>query len=331
MLLEPALSAVVVAALFFAFTNGFHDAAHTIATSITTRALTPRIAVALATLMNLLGAFLGEGVARTIGQSIIAPPSGTDGLRVLFAALCGAIIWNILTWYRGMPSSSSHALVGGMLGAALVSAATVEWGGVVNGFLLPMTLSPLFGGLFGYLVMLAVLWTFRNANPRSTNRGFRMAQSVSAAAMSLGNGLQDAQKTMGIVALALITTGYQRGYDIPFWVVASAAVAMSLGTATGGWRIMRTLGHRVIRLDPPKGFAVEATVSVIMGAASFIWQVPVSSTHTTTSAIVGAGATRRLSAVRWGVAGDIVVVWLLTVPAAAFIAAGVYGLTRLVT
>ncbi|TDQ54930.1 inorganic phosphate transporter [Actinorugispora endophytica] len=327
--LEPALLAVVAAALVFAFTNGFHDAAHTIATSISTRALTPRAAVALATLMNLLGAFLGEGVARTIGQNIITPPGGHDGLVVLFAALCGAVAWNLLTWYRGMPSSASHALVGGLLGAGLASAATIEWGGVGTSFLLPMALSPLVGGLLGYLVMLTIMWVFRNANPRSAGRRFKLAQSVSAAAMSLGNGLQDAQKTMGVVVLALVTTGYQSDYDLPAWVVVSAAAAMSLGTATGGWRIMRTLGHRVIQLDPPKGFAVELTVSVITGATSFIWQVPISSTHTTTSAIVGVGATRRLSAVRWGVAWDIVLVWLCTVPATALIGAGVYGLAVL--
>ncbi|GLU49155.1 inorganic phosphate transporter [Nocardiopsis ansamitocini] len=326
---DPALLAVVAVALVFAFTNGFHDAANSIATSISTRALTPRVAVVMAACMNLLGAFLGEGVARTISQNIIAPPPGHPGLMVLFAALCGAIAWNVFTWYRGMPSSASHALVGGMLGAALVSAATVDWGGVGTSFLIPMLVSPLMGALLGYLLMLAILWGFRNARPRSVGRKFRLAQSVSAAAMALGNGLQDAQKTMGIVVLALVTTGYQQSYDVPTWAIVGAAVAMSLGTATGGWRIMRTLGHRVIQLDAPKGFAAEATVSLIMGATSFIWHVPVSSTHIITSAIVGVGSTRRLSAVRWGVAGDIVVIWLLTVPSAALIAAGVYGLLYL--
>lgn len=327
---EPALLAVVAAAMVFAFTHGLHDAAHTVVTAVSTRALTPRVAVTLAAAMNLLGAFLGEGVARTISQHLITPPAGDHGIAVLFAALCGAVTWNIVTWHRGMPSSASHALVGGLVGAALVSAAAVRWSGVATGFLLPMLLSPLAGGLLGYLTMVAIMWLFRRCRPRSVSRGFRLAQSVSAAAMALGNGAQDAQKTMGVVVLALVTTGYQRDYDIPGWVMVGAAVAMSLGTATGGWRIMRTLGHRmVLNLDPPKGFAVEGTVSVIMGLTSFVWQVPMSSTHTTTSAIIGVGAARRLSAVRWPVAGNIVLVWLLTVPAAALTAACVYGVVGL--
>ncbi|RCV53002.1 inorganic phosphate transporter [Marinitenerispora sediminis] len=319
-----ALATVVALALLFAYTNGFHDAANSIATSITTRALAPRVAVAMAAVMNLVGAFLGEGVARTIGANLIAPLPGTHGLLVLFAALVGAIVWNVFTWFRGIPASASQALVGGMVGAALVSASTVDWGGVVHSFVLPMALSPLAGGLLGYLLMLAIMWAFRNAAPRRLGREFRLAQSVSAAAMALGNGLQDAQKTMGVVVLALVTTGYQSSYDVPGWVVVAAAVAMSLGTATGGWRIMRTLGRRVIHLDPARGFAAEATVSVITYATSFVWQVPISSTHTVTAAIVGVGATRRLSAVRWGVAGDIVLIWLLTVPGSAAVAAGVY-------
>ncbi|GAB3206811.1 anion permease [Marinactinospora thermotolerans] len=323
------LVAVVAVALVFAYTNGFHDAANSIATSISTRALTPRVAVVMAAVMNMVGAFLGEGVARTIGSQIIAPPTGTHGLLVLLAALIGAIVWNVFTWYRGIPSSASHALVGGMIGAGLVSATTVDWGGVVTSFALPMLLSPLIGGVLGYLVMLAILWTFRDAAPRGVGRRFKLAQSVSAAAMALGNGLQDAQKTMGVVVLALVTTGYQSDYDVPTWTVVAAALAMSLGTASGGWRIMRTLGHRVIQLDPPKGFAAEATVSAITYATSFVWQVPISSTHTITSAIIGVGATRRLSAVRWGVAGDIVLMWLLTLPGAALVAVAAYLLLDL--
>ncbi|ASU82136.1 inorganic phosphate transporter [Nocardiopsis gilva YIM 90087] len=324
----PALLAVILVALVFAYTNGFQDAANSLATSISTRALGPRAAVIMAASMNMIGAFLGEGVARTIGQNIIAPPEGADGLNVLFAALVGAIVWNIATWYKGMPSSASHALVGGMIGAALASSSTVEWSGVGVRFALPMLLSPLIGGAGGFLVMLAIMWLFRRASPRRVGRRFKLAQSVSAAAMSLGNGLQDAQKTMGVVVLALVTTGYQVSYDVPVWVVAAAAVAMSLGTLTGGWRIMRTLGRRVMHLDPPTGFAAESTVAVVSYATSFIWQVPISSTHTITSAIIGVGATRRLSAIRWGVAGNIVAVWLLTLPGAAAIAALTYGLVK---
>lgn len=324
------LAAVVIAALVFAYTNGFHDAATSLATSISTRALTPRVAVVMAAAMNMVGAFLGEGVARTIGESLIAPPSGTEGLAVLFAALVGAVVWNIITWYKRMPSSSSHALVGGLLGAALASASGIEWAGVGTRFAAPMVLSPLVGLAGGYLVMLAITWAFRNANPHRVRRKFMIAQSASSAAMALGHGLQDAQKTMGVVLLALITTGHQYDYDVPTWVVASAAVAMALGTLTGGWRIMHTLGYRVVHLDPPTGFAAESTMAAVSYATSFAWQVPISSTHTVTSAIIGAGTTRRVSVVRWGVAARIVTVWLLTLPAAAVLAALAYGLVLLV-
>nr|WP_312885647.1 inorganic phosphate transporter [Lipingzhangella halophila] len=325
------LVAVVGAALVFAFTNGFQDAANSLATSISTNALGPRVAVLMAAAMNMLGAFLGEGVARTISQNIILPPSGTPGMEVLFAALVGAIGWNVITWYRGMPSSSSHALVGGMIGAALASAGTISGAGITESFVLPMLLSPIVGGLVGYFVMVAILWLFRRANPLRAARKFRMAQSASAAAMALGHGLQDAQKTMGVVVLALVLTGYQHSYTIPMWVVAAAGASMSLGTVTGGWRIMRTLGRRVIQLDSPKGFAAETTAALVLYAAAFIWHVPVSSTHTITSAIVGVGTTRRLSAVRWGVAGDIILIWVLTLPGAAAIAAVSYGLLRVFT
>ncbi|WP_275451700.1 inorganic phosphate transporter [Allosalinactinospora lopnorensis] len=324
------LVAVIAAALVFAFTNGFQDAANSLATPISTNSLGPRAAVVMAASMNMVGAFLGEGVARTISQDIITPHSGAPGLYVLFAALVGAIAWNIVTWYKGMPSSSSHALVGGMLGAALASTSVVNAPDVTDSFVLPMLLSPLIGGIGGYLMMLAIMWLFRRSRPVRVARKFRMAQSVSAAAMALGHGLQDAQKTMGVVVLALVLTGYQHSYTLPLWVVVAAGISMSLGTLTGGWRIMRTLGRRVIQLDSPRGFAAETTAAMVLYAAAFIWHVPVSSTHTITSAIVGAGATRRLSAVRWGVAGNIVTVWLLTLPGAAAIAAAAYGLLRVV-
>lgn len=331
------LAAVVLAALVFAYTNGFHDAPNSLATAVSTRALGPRAAVIMAACMNVIGAFLGEGVARTISRDIIVQPQGTDGLTVLMAALVGAVAWNILTWYMGMPSSSSHALIGGMIGAALASATSVRWSGVATDFALPMVVSPLIGGFLGYAVMLAILWTFRSASVRRTNRQFKIAQSVSAAAMALGHGLQDAQKTMGVVVLALIAVDVHSaasapggdGYDVPLWVVCAAAAAMALGTLTGGWRIMRTLGRRVIELDPPKGFAAESTVAVVSYATSFIWQVPISNTHMITSAIVGVGAARRLSAVRWGVAGNIVAVWLATLPGAALVAAAAFYLLDL--
>ncbi|GAA3730182.1 inorganic phosphate transporter [Salinactinospora qingdaonensis] len=315
------LVVVVVLALAFAYTNGFHDAPTSIATAISTRALTPRVAVVMAASMNVIGAFLGEGVARTIGRHIISAPQGNQGLAVLAAALVGAVAWNVLTWYKGMPSSASHALVGGMLGAALASATTVDWPGVARTFALPMLLAPVVGYVLGFLLMLSMLWAFRNRGPQVLSRKFKVAQCVSASAMALGNGLQDAQKTMGVIVLALIATGSQDNYDVPTWAVILAAIAMSLGTASGGWRIMRTLGRRVIQMGPSRGFAAEATVAAITYATSFIWNVPMSSTHTVTSAIVGVGAAERLRAVRWGMAGNIVVVWLFTLPGAAMVAA----------
>ncbi|PRY00790.1 anion permease [Allonocardiopsis opalescens] len=325
-----ALLVVVGVALFFNYTNGFHDAANAIATSVSTRALTPRTALAMAAVMNLIGAFLGTGVAETVGADIIEAPQGMNGLAVVFAALVGAITWNLVTWWFGLPSSSSHALIGGMIGAALAATSTVLWNGVLDSVVIPMVLSPIVGGLLGYLVMVAILWIFRRSSPRRVSRGFRLAQTVSAAAMALGHGLQDAQKTMGIVVLALVTTGYQTGYSVPVWVTVLTASVLSLGTYAGGWRIMRTLGRRVIELDPPKGFAAEATAASVLYATAFIWHAPISTTHTITSAIMGVGATKRLSAVRWGVAGNIVFAWVLTIPAAGLVAAAVYWLTALV-
>ncbi|NYI07505.1 inorganic phosphate transporter [Allostreptomyces psammosilenae] len=325
-----ALIVVIAVALAFNYTNGFHDAANAIATSVSTRALTPRAALVMAAVMNLIGAFLGEGVARTVGEGIIDPPQGLDGLRIVLAALLGAIIWNLVTWYFGLPSSSSHALIGGMVGAAMAASSTVHWDGVLDRVVLPMFLSPLVGMVLGYLVMCAILWIFRGSHPGRTKRGFRIAQTVSAAAMALGHGLQDAQKTMGIMVLALTVTGHHTGDGVPVWVVVSSALVLSLGTYAGGWRIMRTLGRKIIELDPPRGFAAEATASTVLYVTAFIYHAPISTTHTITSAIMGVGATRRLSAVRWGVAGNIVVAWVVTIPAAAAVAALSYAALTLV-
>ncbi|MQA04085.1 MAG: inorganic phosphate transporter [Streptosporangiales bacterium] len=322
------LIAVLAVALFFNYTNGFHDAANAIATAVSTRALTPRVALAMAAIMNLIGAFLGTKVAATVGEGIIAPPKGSAGLIIVFAALAGAIVWNLITWYFGLPSSSSHALIGGMVGAAIAGSSDVIWGGVLDKVVIPMVLSPIVGGLLGYLVMLAILWLFRNYPPAKLNRGFRVAQSISAAAMALGHGLQDAQKTMGIMVLALVTTGYHEGFQVPVWVTVSSALVISLGTYSGGWRIMRTLGRRVIELDPPHGFAAEATASSVLYTTAFVFAAPISTTHTITSAIMGVGATKRLSAVRWGVAGNIITAWVLTIPAAALVAAVVYWIAK---
>jgi PiT family inorganic phosphate transporter len=320
------LIVVVVIALIFDYTNGFHDAANAIATSISTRALTPRIALILAALMNLLGALLGTGVAKTVSE-VITPPSGLHGLAVVGAGVLGAITWNLITWYFGLPSSSSHALIGGAVGAGMASASSVNWQTVVDKVAVPMVISPLVGFCVAYLVMVTILWIFRRSHPGRTNRRFRIAQSLSAASLALGHGLQDAQKTMGIIVLALITTGHHgTGGGVPIWVILLCAGALSAGTYAGGWRIMRTLGRKVIELDPPKGFAAELTASSVLYATAFIWHAPISTTHTMTSAIMGVGATKRLSAVRWGVAGNIITAWVLTIPMAGLVAGVVYTL-----
>ena len=326
-----ALIVVVAIALFFNYTNGFHDAANAIATSVSTRALTPRAALVMAAVMNLVGAFLGTGVAKTVGSGIIDPPKDMHGLSIVAAALIGAIVWNLITWYFGLPSSSTHALVGGLIGAALAASSRVLWAGVFYKVVLWMVLSPIFGLILGYIVMVIMLWIFRRSHPGRVGRRFRIAQSLSAAGMALGHGLQDAQKTMGIIVLALVTTGHQARNDghVPVWVILVCAAVMSLGTWAGGWRIMRTLGRRVIELDPPKGFAAEATASGILYATAFVWKAPVSTTHTITAAIMGVGATKRASAVRWGVAGNIVAAWVLTIPAAGAVATITYGIMHL--
>jgi PiT family inorganic phosphate transporter len=324
------LIVTVAVALFFTYTNGFHDSANAIATSVSTRALTPRAALAMAAVMNMLGAFLGQGVAGTVSKGLIATPQGRNGMGILFAALAGAIVWNLVTWYFGLPSSSSHALFGGLVGAALAGGTTVHWNGVVDKVIVPMFVSPLVGLVVGYLVMMAILWFFRRANPHKAKRGFRMAQTVSAAAMALGHGLQDAQKTMGVVVLALVINDPSRGFGIPIWVKLVCAAMMSLGTYAGGWRIMRTLGRRIIDLDPPQGFAAETTSAAILYTTSYVFAAPVSTTHVITSAIMGVGATKRVKAVRWGVAKNIVGGWFITMPAAAVVAAGCFYVVRFV-
>ena len=318
--------AVIVIALVFDYTNGFHDAANAIATSVSTRALTPRAALIMAALFNLVGAFLGTKVASTVGSGIIEAPEGDRGLLVVFAALVGAIVWNLTTWYFGMPSSSSHALIGGLVGAAIAASETVKWEGVLDKVIIPMIISPIVGFMLAGLVMYGLLAAFRNANQHKAMRGFRRAQIVSAAVMALGHGLQDAQKTMGVIVLALVIGGYQTGFDVPWWVILLAAGALSAGTYAGGWRIMRTLGRRIVDLDPPRGFAAEATAASVLYTTAFVFAAPISTTQTITSSILGAGATKRRSAVRWGVAGNILIAWVLTIPMAGAAAAASYFL-----
>ncbi|MFR9807259.1 inorganic phosphate transporter [Pseudonocardia sp. RS010] len=324
-MLLAAVLVVIVVAVVFDYTNGFHDAANAIATSVATRALSPRVALLMAAVMNLVGAFLGTEVASTVGSGIIEAPQGMPGLAVVLAALIGAIAWNLVTWWFGLPSSSSHALIGGLVGAALASAGQVKWDGVVEKVVIPMILSPVVGFLLAGIVMIVLLWLFRDRSPTRTTRGFRFAQTVSAAAMALGHGLQDAQKTMGVIVLALVVGGFHQGSDVPWWVVLISAGALSLGTYAGGWRIMRTLGRRIIDLDPPRGFAAELTASSVLYTTAFVFAAPISTTQTITSSILGVGATKRLSAVRWGVAGNIAVAWVVTLPAAALCAALAYS------
>jgi PiT family inorganic phosphate transporter len=324
------LVVVIGIALGFEFTNGFHDTANAIATSVSTRALTPRVALAMSAVLNLAGALVSTKVAITVVTKIISTPLSGHGLVIIFSALIGAVVWNLVTWYFGLPSSSTHALIGGLVGAGLVSAGTVHWGGVVSKVIVPMVVSPFIGAGLGFVVMLGLLWLLRRANPGRVNRGFRGMQSLSAAAMSWSHGTQDAQKTMGVITLALIATHRisAKHPHVPLWVILVCAAAMSAGTYAGGWRIMRTLGRRVISLDPARGFAAEASSSAVLLATAYGFSAPVSSTHVITSAIMGVGATRRLSAVRWGVAGNIVGAWILTLPAAGAVAALVLVVAR---
>jgi len=324
-----ALVITIGVAFFFTYTNGFHDSANAIATSISTRALTPRAALLMAALMNMAGAFLGSGVAQTVSKGLIVTPTGSQGMTILFSALIGAITWNLITWYFGLPSSSSHALFGGLVGAALAGSSTVHWSGVLDKVVIPMVLSPVVGLVLGYLAMVAIMWMFRRANPRKTKRGFRAAQTVSAAGMALGHGLQDAQKTMGVVVMALTIGGVHSGNGIPAWVKIVSAVMMSFGTYAGGWRVMRTLGRRIIDLEPPQGFAAETTSATVLYLTSYIFKAPISTTHLITASIMGVGATKRPKAVRWGVAKNIVLGWVITMPAAGLVAALIYLIVHL--
>ena len=311
---------LVVVALAFDFMNGFHDAANSIATIVSTGAMRPHHAVAWAAFFNFI-AFLvfGVAVATTIGRGIVDP--AIIDHRVVFGALVGAIAWNVITWYYGIPSSSSHALVGGLAGAAVTKGGVGTL--VASGFLktaAAIILSPAFGFLLAAALMIAVSWIFRRATPRRVDRWFRTAQFVSAAAYSLGHGGNDAQKTMGIIWMLLIAAGYAAHADpLPFWVVIACQAAMGLGTLFGGWRIVKTMGMRITKLRPQGGFCASASGAVTLFLATGLG-IPVSTTHTITGAIVGVGSVRKLSGVRWGVAGSIVWAWIFTIPCSAFIA-----------
>jgi PiT family inorganic phosphate transporter len=312
---------VLVLAVAFDYVNGFHDTANAIATSVSTRALRPSHAILMSATANFLGALTGTAVATTIAKGIATIPDGDQGQIVVCAALLGAIAWNLLTWRLGIPSSSSHALIGGLIGAAIaaVGVSSLNLQGIYDKVLFPLVASPILGVLIGFALMVILLNVFRRAHPKRINDRFRRLQLVSAAFMAFSHGSNDAQKTMGIVTLALVAGGIIPEPVVPLWVILLAATAMSLGTAAGGWRIIRTMGQRVVKLDPVHGFAAETTAAtIILGASHF--GMPVSTTHVISSAIIGVGASDRFSAVRWGVAGNIVTAWVLTIPASAAVA-----------
>ncbi len=319
------LVVVVAIALFFDYTNGFHDSANAIASSISTRALTPRAALIMASAFNLLGATVfAPKVAETIGNGIIDPPKDQHLLVILAAALLGAIAWNLITWNFGLPSSSTQSLIGGLVGAGLASHTTVDWSVIWHKVVIPMVVSPLLGFGIGIAVILAILWGFRHRKPKQVNRGFRRLQPFGAAFISLAHGTQDAQKTMGVIGLALLAGHPDEPFTVPLWVKLSAAAAIALGTYSGGARIISTLGRRIVKLDPPRGLAIDATAASVLMFASLHASAPVSTTHVVSSTVMGVGAADGVAAVRWGIARSIVVGWLLTIPAAAVVASLVY-------
>ena len=324
------LVAVVAVALFFDFTNGFHDTANAIATSVSTRALTPRTAVLLAAILNFAGAFVSFAVAATIATGIVNADVIT--LDVILAGLVGAITWNLITWFLGLPSSSSHALIGGVAGSAIAASGldVINWSGIWEKVVIPGLLSPTIGFASALALMFVIVWIIRKRAPSRVNRFFRRAQIVSGSFVAFTHGTNDAQKTMGIISLALIVSGHlDADFDRPpTWVIVSAATAMALGTYAGGWRIIKTMGTRIAKIDPPQGFAAQTACAGILWTTAH-YGFPVSTTQTITGCVMGAGASKRFSAVRWGIAGNIAVAWIFTLPAAGFVGAVMELVTRL--
>jgi PiT family inorganic phosphate transporter len=325
---DVVLVIVVGTALAFAFTNGFHDTADLIATSISTRTLSPRLAIAYAAALTFAGAFISLQVAATVAGEMVEASEVTP--TVVFAGLVGAIFWNLITWYFGLPASSSHALIGGLVGSTIAAVGTgaVLADGVVGQFLIPAIAAPIVAFAVGALGILAAYRIVGRLRPGGVTRGFRLGQTVSGGLLALAHGTNDAQKTMGVITLALVADGtLSEGADVPFWVVISAAAAIALGTYGGGWRIIRTRGMRIIKMDAAQGFTAQGAGAAVILGSSYVG-FPISTTQAISGGVMGAGAGKRVSAVRWGVAGDIVVAWLLTLPAAAAIGAAAYGATR---
>jgi PiT family inorganic phosphate transporter len=321
---------VVATALAFDFTNGFHDTANVVATAISTRALPPRVAVTFAAILNFVGAFISLAVAATVAKGIVSPDSITP--TIVFAGLIGAIMWNLATWWFGLPSSSSHALIGGVVGAALAAQGTsaVEGNGLLGKVVVPALIAPVLAFLVAGIAITLVYRIVGRLRPGPVSNGFKLGQLLSGGLLALAHGTNDAQKTMGVITLALIAHGdiSQSNFHVPNWVVVSSATAIAMGTYTGGWRIIKTMGSRIIKMDSAQGFAAQgAGATVILASSHFGY--PLSTTHVINGGIMGAGAAKRLSAVRWGVAGNIAVAWVLTLPAAAIGGAAIYGFARI--
>lgn len=311
---------IILLAVAFEYINGFHDSANAVATVVSTKALTPRQAILYAAVLNLGGALLGTHVAKTIGGGIVDAASVTQ--TVIACALIGAIIWNLFTWYYGIPSSSSHALIGGLMGAAMMHSGykVVKIGGLMEKILIPMVTSPILGIFVGFSIMLLFLWIFLKANPEIVNRNFKKLQIISSGFLALSHGSNDAQKTMGIITLLLLSSGYIHKMEVPIWVVLLCASTMALGTMAGGWKIIRTMGSKIIKVKPIHGFAAEvSSASIILTASHF--GIPVSTTHIISTSIMGVGSTMRASAVRWGIVGNIITAWIVTIPACMFMSA----------
>ncbi|MDG0810261.1 inorganic phosphate transporter [Cohnella rhizosphaerae] len=320
---------IVILALGFDFINGFHDTANAIATSVSTRALKPRVAILLAAVMNLIGALAFTGVAKTIGGKVTDPFKLEHGLTVVIATLIAAIIWNLITWWKGIPSSSSHALIGALAGAAVTSEG---WDGInAGGFstiVIGLLLSPIIAFVLGYIIMFLLKHLFARTSPHHVNKVFRTGQILTAALQSFTHGTNDAQKAMGIITLALVSAGWQDHLEVPLWVKISAALAMALGTSVGGWKIIKTMGTKIFKIEPINGFSADASSAAVIFTAT-LTHLPVSTTHAITSSILGVGAAKRFSSVRWDMAGRIIMTWIITIPISALIAAAIYAVLSL--
>jgi PiT family inorganic phosphate transporter len=318
------LGFVIFLALAFDFINGFHDTANAIATSVSTRALKPRTAIIMAAAMNFVGALLFTGVAKKIGGSITDPTLLDNGVNIVIATLIAAIIWNLVTWWLGIPSSSSHALIGALAGAVYVGAGSdhIKWSGFIE-IVEGLVLSPLIAFAIGYIVMTILKWIFAKRSPHTVNKGFRSMQVLTAALQSFTHGTNDAQKAMGIITFALVTSGHLKSMEVPLWVKIAAATSMALGTSIGGWKIIKTMGTKIFKIEPINGFAADISAASVIFSATLL-HLPVSSTHAITSAILGVGSAKRFSAVKWGVAGRIIVTWFITIPISAVLAGVIF-------